>query len=199
LAKVLFHDHRNIPIENMISIVQHLQSRLSTFLSSTYGILFYSWITLSDLFIKLTTSIFGFFTAGFCQHSDYISLIKSSREGHEVVEALKNMINTDGAGTWPPQASHRDSWPASLQPYHDIFLDLAPLLPVDQICVNDAINQSRRIEYRTRLQKLLQERVDLAAVESDLIMSEDSKTSSLTSDGYNGFFACISTLRHAFR
>lgn len=93
------------------------------------------------------------------------------------------MVNLDGAGEWLPKATHKDSWPAVLRPDHDIFLKLASLLPVDRVCLDDVINKSRIAEYRTRMQKLLQERVDIAAVESVLSSSEGTEESSLDAAG----------------
>ncbi|KAJ5101980.1 hypothetical protein NUU61_004202 [Penicillium alfredii] len=134
-----------------------------------------------------------------CQPTDYISQIKASKDQHVTAEALRNMINLEGAGNWPPNASHRNSWPTVLRPYHDIFLELAPLLPSVNACADVTINQIRREEYRMRLQKLLQDRVDLAAIESLLLSSKANGNPPLSRDACNGFFACIGYLRHGFR
>lgn len=131
--------------------------------------------------------------------TNYIFRIRTSRDGHEAAEALRDMIKTDGAGGWPPKASHRDSWPTALRPYHDIFVEIAPLLPVDQVSTDDAINQARRVEYRTRMQKLLQERLDISAIESLLSTSENTDNHLLPQSACNGLFACIGHLRHGFR
>lgn len=154
---------------------------------------------LSSFYIRTIVPVVESLTAILHPSTNYISQIKAVQENHEAAEALKDMINIDGAGAWPPKASHRDSWPSALRPYHDIFLELASLLPVDQVSLDDGINQNRRVEYRTRLQKLLQQRVDLAAVESVLSIAEDTDPSLIRGDAYNGLFACIGNLRHAFR
>lgn len=109
------------------------------------------------------------------------------------------MIETDGAGSWPPKPSYRESWPAALQPYHDIFVDLAPLLPVINVSFDDTVNQSRRTEYQSRLRGLLQERVNMANVKAALSTSKNGQASAMTNEAYNGFYACINALRHAFR
>lgn len=145
------------------------------------------------LAIRLATAVLHPFTS-------YTFRIQTTADNHEAAQALRDMIKTDGAGSWPPKASHRDSWPTALRPYHDIFLELAPLLPVDQVSTDDTINQARRVEYQTRLQKLLQERVDLSAVESILLAVEKGTDRSLLSESAcNGLFACIGHLRHGFR
>ena len=72
--------------------------------------------------------------------TSYAFLIQTTQDNHEAAEALRDLIKTDGAGSWPPKASHRDSWPAPLRLYHDIFLELAPLLPVDQISTDDTFH-----------------------------------------------------------
>lgn len=154
---------------------------------------------LSTLYIRSIVPVAGLLSTILNPPINYVAQIKTMPNNHETVKALQDMINIDGAGDWAPKASHRDSWPAALHPYHDIYLELSSLLPVDQICVDDAINQSRRIEYRTRLQKLLRERVNLEAVESIMSTAEDTEHSLLSADSWNGFFACIGFLRHAFR
>ena len=162
--------------------------------------LIYTQICLSSFYngaillaIRLATTVLHPFTS-------YIFRIQTTIDNHEAVQALRDMIRTDGAGSWPPKASHRDSWPTALHPYHDIFLELAPLLPVEQVSTDDTINQARRVEYQKRLQKLLQERVNLSAVESILLAVEKGTERSLLSESAcNGLFACIGHLRHGFR
>lgn len=145
------------------------------------------------LAIRLATTVLHPFTS-------YTFLIQTTPDNHEAAEALRDMIKTDGAGSWPPKASHRDTWPAPLRPYHDIFLELAPLLPVERVLADDTVNQLLRVEYRARLQTLLQERVDLSTVESILLAVEKGTDRSLLSpSACNGLFACIGHLRHGFR
>ncbi|KAJ5111074.1 hypothetical protein N7532_001609 [Penicillium argentinense] len=130
---------------------------------------------------------------------DYISRVKETRDSHETIKALQRMVKVDGAGSWPPKATHRDSWPKALQPYHDIFQELAALISVDTVSTNDEINQSRRLEYRKRLQRLLKERINLEAVQSVFAISDQAGSTGLQGVACNGFFACIANLRHGFR
>lgn len=172
----------------MRSLIQVLQ----------HGVLLIIFFYLQEALIHIQKTLSSLYTRTLFLAVGYILRGPWFREKHEVPDALRNMVDTDGAGTWPPAASHRDSWPVPLRPYHDILHELAPLLPVGQVSVDDKINQARRVEYRTRLQKLLQERVDLAKVES-IFLSEKLDASSFPRHACNGFYACIAHLRHAFR
>lgn len=172
-------------MQSLIQVLQH--SVLFFIFFYLHEALIHIWKTLSSLYTRNVIPVVG-----------YILRISWPKEKREVTDALRNMVDTDGAGTWPPTATHRDSWPVPLRPYHDILLELAPLLPVDQIYVDDRINQARRVEYRARLQKLLQERVDISAVES-VFLSEKLDTSFFPWHACNGFYACIGYLRHSFR
>lgn len=172
-------------MQSLIQVLQH--SLLFIIIFYLQEVLMYIRKILSSLYTRVVFPAVG-----------YILRIRRPKENHEVTDALRNMVDTDGAGTWPPTASHRDSWPVPLRPYHDIPLELSPLLPVDQLSVDDKINQARRGEYRARLQKLLQENVDLAAVES-VFLSEKLDASFFPRHACNGFYACIGHLRHAFR
>lgn len=156
-------------------------------------------VALSTLYVRTILPLAGFLPTILYPPADYVRQIKASRVSHETAQALQDMVNLDGAGQWPPRATHRESWPAALHPYHDIFLELAPLLPVDHVSLDDAVNKSRIAEYRTRLQKLLEERVDITAVESVLSTPEDAERSLLFAAGWNGLFTCIAYLRHAHR
>ncbi|RJE25565.1 hypothetical protein PHISCL_02105 [Aspergillus sclerotialis] len=159
--------------------------------------LIYTQAMLSSFYIKALRPYLKALTD--CLHESAKYTSRTAAKQHETDQALQEMIDKDGAGSWPPKASHKDSWPTALRPYHDIFLELAPLLPVYKVSVDDAINQSRRIEFRTRLQELLRERVDLPAVESVLSTVENEDPSLLQGHAYNGLFACMGYLRHAFR
>ncbi|KAJ5286710.1 hypothetical protein N7478_002396 [Penicillium angulare] len=129
----------------------------------------------------------------------YLSLIKNLNTQHASVHKLQYMIHEDGAGSWPPQASYRDSWPPELQPYHDTFVKLAPLVPVLDPSMEPDINAARRDEYRQRVQKLLEQSIDVAEVTSLLSAAVGKESSVMTNEAFNGFYACISALRHAYR
>jgi hypothetical protein len=94
-----------------------------------------------------------------------IEEIKGLAEHHEVAEILTDMIHKDGAGSWPPNANHaHGTWPAALQPYKEIYLELAPLLPQAIPSLDDEVNITRIKEFRQRFRSSLRERVDLGEV-----------------------------------
>lgn len=129
----------------------------------------------------------------------HLRLIKRLHSPHAAARTLQEMINKDGAGSWPPQASYRESWPLVLQPYHDVFFELAPLLPVLDPSVVQVVNEARRAEYRKRLRIMLEERINIEAVEASLSNTTGPESFVTANKAYNGFYACISALRHAFR
>ncbi|KAG9190273.1 hypothetical protein G6011_08361 [Alternaria panax] len=90
---------------------------------------------------------------------------KALAEHHEVAELLSEMIQKDGAGSWPPLANHTHStWPAPLQPYKEIYLELAPLLPQATPSLDDEVNTLRIESFRRRFRDSLRDRVDLVEV-----------------------------------
>ena len=135
----------------------------------------------------------------FSSPEDVLAQIKAIRDDHETAGLLQHLIETDGAGNWPPQASHGDAWPTALRPYHNIYLELAPSFPAREVSLDNEINFKRCLEYRTRMRKLLHDRIDLPAVKAILLAVEAGDESAFPADAYNGFFACIALSRHAFR
>ncbi|KAJ5894320.1 hypothetical protein N7495_006011 [Penicillium taxi] len=168
-------------------------------MESIHKLFAYSQTAVSYLDLTVIVTALNFLTTRFHRQVEHISLIKKISEPHETVQALQSMIEVDGAGTWPPKASYRNSWPVELRPYHDIFIELAPLLPVMDASLDDTVNKVRRTEYQNRLRGLLQERVNIANVEGVLSSAAVKSSSVITNQAYNGFYACISYLRHAFR
>ena len=78
---------------------------------------------------------------------------------------MNDMIQKDGAGTWPPNANHdKMIWPMALRPYMNIYLEMAPLLPQATPSLNDQVNVARISAFRQRFGELLQERVNLVEV-----------------------------------
>jgi hypothetical protein len=128
-----------------------------------------------------------------------IDQIKGISKDHETAGLLHELIETDGAGSWPPRASHGDMWPLALRPYHDIYLQLVPSLSVQQVSLDDNVNSERRFQYRENMRKLLRDNVSLSEVEAILTSVEAGNELSFPSDAYNGFFACIAMSRHAYR
>lgn len=120
-------------------------------------------------------------------------------EEHETAKYLRYMVQNDGAGTWPPRASHGSTWPAAFQPYHDIYLELEKFLACEEVSLDEQENLRKVQVFRAHMQKLLQERVDLTAVKSILFALETKQNHGIQLEDLNGFFACISMSRHAFR
>ncbi|GME36131.1 hypothetical protein K441DRAFT_612850 [Neofusicoccum parvum] len=117
---------------------------------------------------------------------------------HEAARQLKKLVETDGAGEWPPKTDYT-SWPSELRPYHDIYLEMAPLLSTAQVSLEDSVNQKRRETYRATMRKLLNERVRLPRVEAILAEVEGGNWDHMTRDAYNGLFGCVALSRHAYR
>lgn len=117
---------------------------------------------------------------------------------HEIIEVYSDLVDKDGAGFWPPRAKHY-SWPKSLAPYHDIYLELAPYLSTEQPSMDDAYNTQRRNDFRSRMRKLLRERIDVAEMRKLLTAVEAGNWDLIDRDAYNGFYSCIANSRHAYR
>ena len=117
---------------------------------------------------------------------------------HETAAMLSDLVDKDGAGAWPPKASH-DSMPAALKPYKEIYLECAPLLPAADPSLEDDVNQQRRNRYRSRMFQLLHERVDIAEVEMIMKAVEAGDWSVCPRDTYNAVYCCVAVCRHAYR
>lgn len=124
--------------------------------------------------------------------------LKHLKTQNKTASILFDLVQRDGAGAWPPKATH-DSWPPALRAYKDIYLELIPLLPTAEPSLDDEVNRARIQNYRTLMRKLLEERVDIAEVESIMAAVEDGKSDALPNAEYNGFYACIAACRHAYR
>ncbi|KAJ5240661.1 uncharacterized protein N7469_002252 [Penicillium citrinum] len=183
----------------MALIIQYLSSTFTFILGLLQGMVLRLRTMTPVIYVRNIPSIVGSLTIRPTPRQDYTSRVKKSRESHETTKALQRMIEVDGAGSWPPRATHRDTWPKALQPYHDIFQELAALIPVDNVSTNNEINQSRRLECRTRMQRLLKERINLEAVQSVFNITNQADSPVLQGVACNGFFACIANLRHGFR
>ena len=118
---------------------------------------------------------------------------------HPTMICLQELLEIDGAGKWPPRTSYGKDWPEVLRPYHDIYLELAPSLQCKELSSDDKINFARCLDYRARMTELLHNRVNLAGVEAILSAAGRANKNVLSSDAWNGFFACIASSRHAFR
>ncbi|OJJ06248.1 hypothetical protein ASPVEDRAFT_45650 [Aspergillus versicolor CBS 583.65] len=134
-------------------------------------------------------------------YQNALSQIKLAPENEPVFEELKHLVNADGAGSWPPRATHGDTWPAVLRPYHDIYLEVAPYLSTENISTNNDVNTERRNSFRERVRKALHERVNLPSVKGILSATEnEGNAAGITPPAsFNGFSACIAYMRHAYR
>ena len=124
--------------------------------------------------------------------------LKDLKHSHETASSLSELIELDGAGTWPPKANH-SSWPEALRPYKDIYLELVPLLPAAKPSLDDNVNHKRREKYRSSMRKLFAERVNVVEVEKLMAQVEAGKWDQLSRDAYNGFYSCVAVCRHAYR
>lgn len=149
--------------------------------------------------MSIKALIFQKQSRGTSSPEDLLSEIKAMREYHETADLLQHLVEFDGAGSWPPQASHGKAWPPALRPYHDIYIKLAQLLPMTNVSLDKEIQSTRRLEYRVQMRNLLHEKIDLSAVEDILLAAEAGDRSLLSVKAYNGFYACIAVSRHAFR
>jgi len=121
-------------------------------------------------------------------------------ERHETASRLADLVQKDGAGTWPPRANHAHmTWPAALRPYREIYYEMAPLLPAAEISLDDDVNTERITTFRTRFQKLLTEKVNLHDVTQLLEAADAGRWDVFPRDAYNAFYCCMAWCRHAYR
>lgn len=132
--------------------------------------------------------------------TDLIHNIKRHSDCHETAAVLNELINTDGAGSWPPRANHDVSaWPAALRPYKQIYPELAPFLPQQDPCLDDQVNMSRILNFRSKFETLLRERIDLVQVHRLLDDADAGRWDVFPHAVYNAFYCCIASSRHAYR
>lgn len=127
-----------------------------------------------------------------------IQNFRALRNQHETASDLLELVDKDGAGTWPPKTNH-DSWPMVLRAYKDIYLELVPLLPAAEVSLDDNVNNERRHHYRSLMRKLLIERINIAEVEKIMTAAESENWKVISRDAYNGYYACVAVCRHAYR
>ncbi|KAK4174626.1 hypothetical protein QBC36DRAFT_388820 [Triangularia setosa] len=119
---------------------------------------------------------------------------------HEVASSFSNLVNQDGAGSWPPKSNHDEStWPACLQAYKEIYHEMAPLLPAENVSLDDDTNERRIFEFRSLFTQLLSQKVNLAEVERLLQAADAGRWDVFPRDVYNGFYCCVAWCRHAYR
>lgn len=126
--------------------------------------------------------------------------IQATADCHEVANLLTALIREDGAGSWPPRANHRHlTWPAALQPYKEVYLELAPLLPQHGSSLDNKTNVARITNFRFQFSKRLSQRVDLNQVKQLLEAVDAGRWDVFPRDVYNAFYCCIASSRHAYR
>lgn len=124
--------------------------------------------------------------------------LKALEARHPVHSAFITLVNDEGAGSWPPRATH-DKFPLALRPYQQIYATMAPLLATADPSLDDENNKLRCQEFRSRMQALLTENVDMKATRSALEAVQSGDWEAFPRDAYNGFYSCIACLRHAYR
>lgn len=119
---------------------------------------------------------------------------------HEAASVLASLVHEDGAGNWPPKTNHdHTTWPKALRPYKEIYLQLAPLLPVTTPSLDDDYNRNLITKFRGQFEVLLKQNIELADVISLLEDAAAGNWSIMTREIYNAFYACLAWSRHAYR
>lgn len=124
----------------------------------------------------------------------FFQSLQRSQPLHEVHSAFILLVQSDGAGEWPPVACHTQ-WPLALQPYRGIWSEIA----ADLTAISGEQNLTRIRTMRLRLRTLLSSEIKLAEVEALLSQSDDDIKAELPPNRYNGFYSCLAFLRHAYR
>jgi hypothetical protein len=153
---------------------------------------------LCPAFIQIRNALFSQ-NSNPSDHHDIVLSIHAMDNKHETARLLQQLINTIGAGTWPPKASHGETWPAALRPYHGIYLELAPSISCEVLDPEDIASGRRVHTFRERMRQLLKDRVELPVVKTLLAAEDGIESSILPAEIWNGFYACIALSRHAFR
>ena len=129
-----------------------------------------------------------------------IQAIATLADCHETAAVLTELIHKDGAGAWPPRCNYMaSSWPAPLQPYMDIYHEMKDLLPAAVPSLDDEENRLKIDTFRTRHEKLLDERINLPEVMSLLKAASSGRWDVFPRDVYNAFYCCVAWHRHAYR
>ncbi len=127
-----------------------------------------------------------------------IESLKALNLNHELRTEFLKLVRDDGAGSWPPRASHHD-WPAALSAYSRVYAEVAPFLATAEPSLDDAFNVERCAEFRTRMRVSLAQHVDADAAATCLEAVVRGDWGELSRDSFNGFYSCVACLRHAYR
>ncbi|KAF4551402.1 Hypothetical protein D9617_13g099000 [Elsinoe fawcettii] len=159
-------------------------------------IVFFVWIGAMLLARRLTESK-TWFSIARKPHSRPTTA-NTTKASSKVGAEITRLINEDGAGQWPP-AAESDHWPGPLQAYRFIYTSTAPLLATGETGLSEHDVVVRRKEYRAIVSKLLNEQVDVDKIHTSLEIWRQGPLDMHQRKSLNGFFACISMLRHAYR
>lgn len=124
--------------------------------------------------------------------------LRNLQNQHEVAAVMSRLVETDGAGAWPPNANH-EAWPLALRPYKEIYFKLIPLLSAAPPSLDDDVNNKRREKYRSMMRKSLMEQINIPQVVAILAVVEAGNWDLFPRDAYNGFYCCVAVCRHAYR
>ncbi|KAI5455769.1 hypothetical protein BGZ63DRAFT_368305 [Mariannaea sp. PMI_226] len=127
-----------------------------------------------------------------------ISELNLLQDRHKAAYALAQLVEQDGAGSWPPSASFV-SWPKSLQCYQNIYHELFRSFTVEEPSLCDDFNRQKRYEFRALMQKRLHEKVDLTEVGEIMKSIEQGNWSIMPRLQFNALYSIIAYLRHAYR
>jgi hypothetical protein len=116
----------------------------------------------------------------------------------EVARSFTDLIETEGAGAWPPNANH-ETWPSALHPYRAVYWECIPFLSTDKISLDDSINLKRMADFRTLMRQQLSKQVDLDQVLPLLAEFEAGNRDAIRRDVYNAFYCVVGMCRHAYR
>ncbi|CAD6448862.1 a46f086a-1e1e-4904-a37a-fd01776fa871 [Sclerotinia trifoliorum] len=119
-------------------------------------------------------------------------------EPHAAQNSLRDLVEIDGAGTWPPTTVYGDAWPETLRPFHDIYQAMAPALSTAELSADDLKNFQRCLDFRVQMRTLYNDQVNMDEVKALLDAAENDENF-LSRAAWNGFFACIALSRHSFR
>ncbi|TGO37458.1 hypothetical protein BHYA_0097g00350 [Botrytis hyacinthi] len=177
-------------------------SNLDLIIANTHlSILYLFPVAIFGLFLNLyRKAILGRSNQQKSQAGDTYAAVEKSAtyEPHAAQNSLRDLIEIDGAGTWPPTTVYGDAWPEVLRPFHDIYQAMAPALSIAELSGDDFKNFQRCLDFRVQMRTLYNDQVNMEQVKALLDAAENDE-SVLSRAAWNGLFACIALSRHSFR
>ncbi|KAJ7623766.1 hypothetical protein FB45DRAFT_1031673 [Roridomyces roridus] len=113
---------------------------------------------------------------------------------HDVLTRLRSLIVVGGAGSWPPRATYRETWPVALRSYDSVYRAMEPSFPVPESSLDNAYNRKIIDSFRERMRSQLETHVDMEQVRKAFEGAE-----SCPQGVWLGLFLCVSFLRHSYR